>query len=212
MNKRTLWVLAFALGCASDRDGEDLGLGLGYFDTGPLQCEGEGARYVTRVAELRYGPGQDFGQSEMPNIVYGPPQGGGIGAGSLDVVSLGNGGVIGVAFANNGIVDGPGDDFVVYENPFESGQTLFAELGTVEVSMDGEIWTAFPCTATESPYDTCAGHTPVHPDGEGGDRFDLADIDRMEARYVRITDRVDLDGEDGVFDLDAVGILNPACP
>lgn len=78
--------------------------------------------------------------------------------------------------------------------------------------MDGDTWHAFPCTASEAPYDDCAGITPVLADGTGGDAFDLADIEVSEARYVRITDRADLQGFEGVFDLDAVGITNAACP
>ena len=45
----------------------------------------------------------------------------------------------------------------------------------------------------------------------GGDAFDLADVGLAEARYVRITDRGDLGGLAGVFDLDAVGIVNLEC-
>ena len=44
------------------------------------------------------------------------------------------------------------------------------------------------------------------------DAFDLADVGLVEARWVRITDRVDLQGMNGVFDLDAVGLVNAACP
>jgi hypothetical protein len=33
-----------------------------------------------------------------------------------------------------------------------------------------------------------------------------------EARYVRITDRVDLTGISGTFDLDAVSIVHAECP
>ncbi len=46
----------------------------------------------------------------------------------------------------------------------------------------------------------------------GGDAFDLADLGVTQARYVRITDRVDLTGTNGTFDLDAVAIVNADCP
>ncbi len=188
---------------------------------GPVACDGPGARFVTRVVELAYGPGQDHGRNAMPDVVFGPPLGGGTLQGSLDVVSLGNGGVITVAFDGNAIVDGPGPDFIVFENPFETAGGVFAELATVAVSDDGHSWHSFPCDATEAPYGTCAGHTPVlangdlgplEPESAGGDAFDLAALGLTQARYVRITDRADLDGLDGVFDLDAVGIVNAACP
>lgn len=184
----------------------------------PLVCEGAGPLFATHVLEVAYGPGQDHGRDAMPAIALGPPEGGGCCAGSLDVVSLGNGGAIVLGFAGNGIVDGPGSDFIVFENAFEFGSALFAELGTVEVSDDREIWHAFPCDAIDPPYGSCAGHHPVSLEGPGevesggGDPFDLAEIGLTAARFVRITDRVDLDGATGVFDLDAVGIVYPACP
>ncbi len=168
-----------------------------------------------------YGSGQAFGQGAMPDVVLGPPRGSGCCAGSLDVVSLGNGGEIVLAFAQNAIVDGPGPDFVVFENPFVANDSTFAELGTVSVSGDGQSWQSFPCSATEPPYGSCAGHGPVYLDGvegaftpqeAGGDWFDLADVGVTQARYVRIVDRADITGMAGVFDLDAVGIVNAACP
>ena len=54
----------------------------------------------------------------MPDIVLGPPVGGGALAGSLDVVSLGFSGEIVLCFEPNAIVDGPGADFIVFENAF----------------------------------------------------------------------------------------------
>jgi len=138
----------------------------------------------------------------------------------MDVVSLGNGGQIVVGFGAGRIVDGPGADLVVFENAFESGPNVFAELASVEVSADGEQWVGYLCDATEAPYDSCAGISPVYLDGDdgpfdvataGGDAFDLADVGLAEARYVRITDRGDLGGLAGVFDLDAVGIVNLEC-
>jgi hypothetical protein len=86
----------------------------------------------------------------MPRVVYGPPVGYGSSEGSTDVVSLGKGGEIVVSFAPNAIMDGPGVDFIVFENPFvEDGTTfLYAEPGEVSVSNDLETWSTFPCTQT----------------------------------------------------------------
>lgn len=169
-----------------------------------------------------FGAGESFGHAKLPDNVYGPPKGGGCCAGSLDVCSLGNGGTITVAF-DVAIVDGPGVDFLVFENAFDEGgdpMDPFAELATVEVSPDGISWTAFPCTATAYPYGSCAGWHPVFgnadtgvdpldPTTAGGDPFDLADIGVPFARFVRITDRADMPGS---FDLDAVGVVNAGCP
>jgi hypothetical protein len=143
-------------------------------------------------------------------------------------VSLGNGGWVVVGFEDNAIVDRPGPDFIVFENAFFVGgseDNVFAELATVAVSDDGEHWVEFPCSASEPPYGQCAGWhptlanaaenelDPLNPDEAGGDAFDLADVCLAQARFVRITDRPDLDaGLNGVFDLDAVSVVHAACP
>jgi len=197
------------------------GGGLGGAGGGAAPACGEpGAQFVSEVVSVSYGPGQSYGQGAMPGVVYGPPSGGGCCMGSLDVVSLGNGGSIVVGFGDTVIVDEPGVDFVVFENPFETGGGVYAELATVEVSEDGINWLGYPCDAVAPPYGSCAGHRPVYLDGDvgtidpisaGGDGFDLADVGLSTARYVRITDRADIEGIDGVFDLDAVGIVHPTC-
>ncbi|HYQ41500.1 MAG TPA: hypothetical protein VER11_06025 [Polyangiaceae bacterium] len=185
------------------------------------------SRFATQVESFTAGPGPDFGQADLPDVVLGAPKGAGAVNGSFDVVTLGNGGSITLSFAPSSIVDGPGPDFIVFENPFYvSGDSdaPFAELATVEVSEDGEHFEAFPCTATEAPYGDCAGWHPVYanrdtneidptdPEVAGGDAFDLGELGLTRARYVRITDRVDLTGLNGTFDLDAVSIVHAACP
>jgi hypothetical protein len=185
------------------------------------------SRFATSVESFTPGPGPTTGQADLPQIVLGPPKGGGTSSGSLDVATLGNGGTITLGFAPSVIVDSPGPDFIVFENPFDVGgdpTKPFAELATVEVSDDGQTFHAFPCTATTYPYGSCAGWHPVlaNPDKNsidptdpavaGGDAFDLADLGIAEARFVRITDRVDQTGTAGTFDLDAVSIAHAACP
>jgi hypothetical protein len=61
------------------------------------------------------------------------------------VVSLGDGGVAILTFASP-IIDGPGFDFAVFENGFNTGPPGFAflELGFVEVSSDGQRYVRFP--------------------------------------------------------------------
>ena len=172
------------------------------------------------VESFEPGPEAEFGHDAMPGVVLGPPvlTGGG---GSLDVASLGCGGSITLAFDPPGIVDGPGDDFVVYENPFSYGETTFAEPARVQVSADGQLWRAYPCVLTGAedwPPTGCAGITPSEADGDGfsgGDAFDLADLGLDRARYVRLVDvSVAYYGNDswctgapGGFDLDAVEAL-----
>jgi len=183
--------------------------------------------FATSVQSFIAGPGPTFGQSKLPEVVLGAPKGAGAVNGSFDVVTLGNGGSITLAFAPSSIVDRPGPDFIVFENAFYVNGDAgipYAELASVEVSDDGVHYQAFPCTASEPPYESCAGFHPVYanPDENeidatdplvaGGDAFDLADLALQRVRYVRITDRVDLTSANGTFDLDAVSIVNADCP
>ena len=173
--------------------------------------------FATEVVAAAFGPGQDFGRDRMPDVVLGPPDGGGCCKGSLDVLSLGHGGSITVRF-DRAIVDGEGADFVVFENPFQFGSDVYVEPATVEVSADGVEFVAFSCTGTVAPFGNCAGLRPVFHDGRegpvdpetaGGDPFDLAEVGLVEARFVRVTDRPDVVSPDGgSFDLDAVGIVH----
>jgi hypothetical protein len=211
-------------GWSGDAGGDPGASGLGGASEGPAPhpCSG----FVVSVESVTYGPGAGFGQDEMPGVVFGPPEGGGALKGSLDVVSLGNGGTIILGFGEQTIVDGEGPDFIVFENPFFAGgdeSAPFHELATVEVSADGEAWTAFPCTALEAPFGACAGWQPVYagsadpsidpsdPELAGGDAFDLAALGLAEARFVRITDRPDQTGFQGAFDLDAIALVHSVC-
>ncbi len=169
------------------------------------------------VESFEPGPEAAFGHDALPGIVLGPPMPLG-GGGSLDVASLGCGGSITLAFDPPGIVDGPGDDLIIYENPFVTGDSTFAEPARVLVSEDGEDWRPFACALTgvgDWPPQGCAGVTPVTLAGaavEGGDAFDLADVGLAHARYVRLVDvssafygdELWCSGTAGGFDLDAV--------
>ena len=101
-----------------------------------------------------------------------------------------------------GIVDGPGADFIVFENPFEAGQTTFSEPAEVSVSDDLQTWHTFPCEVDGTgtwPATGCAGVHPVladsmngidatNPQTAGGDAFDLADVGLSHAWFVRLVD------------------------
>jgi hypothetical protein len=93
--------------------------------------------YATEVVSFSPGPGAGFGHQHFPGIVLGPPKGYGVARGSMDVLSLGQGGSIVLGFTPRTIIDGPGPDFVVFENPFWVGgseDSVFAELGRIAVS------------------------------------------------------------------------------
>jgi hypothetical protein len=170
---------------------------------------------------VSYSPGDyaGFGQDGYPDVVYGPPESPGSGGGSLDVLSLGQEGSIIVAFRAIDVVDGPGVDLLVFENPLAT----YPETGVVGVSADGETWVEWPCDTTDAAggYPGCAGVALVYasstngvdatdPDAAGGDRFDLADIGVAQARYVRVRDSGanSYAGISGGFDLDAVAVVN----
>jgi hypothetical protein len=188
-------------------------------------------RFASGVVSFEPGECGGFGLPELPEIVLGPPVGGGTLLGGLDVVSLGRGGSIVLSFAPTEIVDGPGADFVVFENAFFAGgdpSQPFAELAEVSVSEDGQTWKTFPCTATEYPYGQCAGWRPVRsspgngispldPEVAGGDPFDLADVGLSRAKFVRIVDKgtqacspPPAGANNGGFDLDAVAVIHTA--
>lgn len=182
-------------------------------------------RFIERVVSFTRGENASFGHDRLPDIVKGPPKGAGACKGSLDVVSLGDGGEIVVELGMT-MTDGPGPDFIVFENAFIAGcqgdeSQVYAEPGEVSVSEDGETWHVFPCTATAYPYGQCAGWHAVHSNPEsdispfdidkaGGDLFDLADIGVTSARFVRIRDVGSKNGgpPSAGFDLDAIAVVN----
>lgn len=200
-------------------------------DGGVLRAD----RFATKVVSVTYGDCAGFGQSSMPDVVLGPPAGAGALAGSLDVVTLGTKGEIVLSVEPNEIVDGPGADFIVFENAFFAAgdpERPSAELGEVSVSDDGATWTTFPCSPGPGPvYGSCAGWRPVYsapgngispvdPAVSGGEAFDLADVGLPRARFVRVRDLATVTcpsdpasrPTNAGFDLDAIAIVNAKDP
>ncbi|MBA2663255.1 MAG: cell surface protein [Bradymonadaceae bacterium] len=182
--------------------------------------------YASEVVSFSPGEGAGYGQDRLPDVVLGPPSGKGVRAASLDVLSLGKGGEIILGFGERSIVDGPGPDFIVFENAFwprGEPQDVFAELGEVSVSEDGVAWTVFACetdAAQPGRWPGCAGWSPtlvyepyvllvLDTALTGGDVFDLSDVGLERARFVRIRD-LSFNGSapSAGFDLDAVGLIN----
>lgn len=188
--------------------------------------------FIDHVDSFEPAPEASFNHDLMPGIVLGPPGGSGEET-SADVVSLGCGGSIEVSFDDPFIVDSPGPDFIVFENPFATGDTTFAEPARVSVSVDGDTWHELPCAVdgTESwPPAGCAGVQPVlaGPDNDldptdpkeaGGDAFDLEAFGLDLARYVRLVDVTEqyygdttwCSGDKGGFDLDAIAVASAGC-
>lgn len=203
-------------------------------DSGKLivvNCNDIGATpFIDQVISTVVGDYGGANQNKLPDIVAGTPYGGGKYMGGVDTFSLGAKGSIIVAFNNCWIADGPGADFIVFENAFYVGGTTtpFSEPGIVGVSMDGVNFTDFPCDLSQNPlYPGCAGTHPVlstpnngidptDPTTAGGDAFDLSAIGVKTAKFVRIVDQglSPLTGANGTngFDLDAIAIVHGAKP
>lgn len=180
---------------------------------------GEGPdAFADELVSFTPGAGAGYGQDCLPDVVLGPPRAPGDGGGSLDVLSLGAGGEIVLAFDDPGIVDGEGPDLLVFENPF----TGWYEPASVAVSDDGVTWYEWPCDPTDADglYPGCAGVgvvysnpdngvDPTDPEAAGGDAFDLADLGISAARYVRVRDAglTEGSGTTSGFDLDGMAIV-----
>ncbi len=193
-----------------------------------------GGGFAQGVLSFSPTSGVSYGQEDFPSKILGPPQGSGLGKGSLDVVSLGCDGEIILEFLDPMIGDGPGPDFIVFENAFSpNGVGSFAEPAEVSVSVDGKNWRAFPCDpkSTSWPYAQCAGVRPVFsspengispydPSVSGGDVYDLRDLGVSVARFVRIRDRSRAlpdaarwcQAHNAGFDLDAISVIWPYRP
>lgn len=186
-----------------------------------------GAFYGTSVESFTPGDYAGYNQDKLPDIVLGPPKGQGTNSGSTDVLSLGSGGEIVLGFGEHGITDGPGADFVVFENCFwPSGDEskVFAELGEISVSEDGKRWHTFACDTVgdgKGHFPGCAGYSPtlaydpatlipLDPKQSGGNAFDLADLGILRAHFIKIHDLKTQSpgGVSGGFDLDAIGVIH----
>lgn len=118
--------------------------------------------HATQVVAYAPGPGNE-GYPD-PGLALGGPRGGGPYNGSDHVVTLGLRGSLTLGFADADgrgriITDGPGADFIVFENPMVDRRSglVFGELVRVQVSSDGVHFAEFP---------TWCGETyPIPPTG-----------------------------------------------
>ena len=190
---------------------------------------------IASVEQLALGDSGGEGKDRLPGVIQGGPSGGGAGSGSADeVLSLGKGGAIVVGFGDYEIVDGPGPDFIVFENPFlVSPYSPYAEPAIVGVSgsdTSAQSFSDFPCDLSQAqgdpaqkkwPYPHCAGVHPVLAGGQscispvdptlaGGDAFDLATVGLSRARYVRVRDAglSTMGTTTAGFDLDAIVLIH----
>lgn len=145
------------------------------------------------------------------------------------ILSLGHFGVVVVKILNGYLVDSPGPDFTVTENPFYDKRrpgTYYIERGVAGVAEEWGSFREFECSlepVTEvdqegnvrRTYPGCAGNYPMII---GGDQFDLVNLgDKMpkKIRYIMVrdmglSDRSAYDNKEG-FDLDSLLILGKIC-
>ncbi len=218
-----------------DSGASDSGADSGALDSGPAPDGGAKLVGIAKLEKVTYGPGAGFGKAALPGVIQDGPQGGGSTGGSQDVLSLGEKGEAVLSFGPYDVVDGPGVDFIVFENamlvaPYQP----FAEPGIVGLSSKGitsSDFKEFSCDLTRTtgdaakkqwPYPGCAGVRPVlanvkqntipptSPALAGGDQFDLAALKIKQARYVRIRDAgvSKMGSTSRGFDLDAVVLIN----
>lgn len=172
-------------------------------------CAAEAIETATEVVEAPGATGEGFLDSRR--AVNGV-RGGGQRMQSLDVFSIRPGRVLVLGWHGRRVVDGPGPDLFVYENAFDYGEhgARFMDPTVVEVSADGETWTAFDhdyVSDDETAYlprpEAWVGFAGVQPvlrhvedrpldpfdPDAGGDAFDLADlpVEHREVRYVRLS-------------------------
>ncbi len=187
-----------------------------------------GAGFLQKVLSFSPKGGATYGQEGFPKMIQGPPRGLGRSKGSLHVVSLGCGGSIILEFSSPLIANGPGVDFIIFENAFSyGGKETFSEPAKISVSIDGKKWYSYPChpEKTQWPFPQCAGVREVysHPDNSidpynpnkaGGDVFDLEDVGLPFARFIKIEDlshkhpdaKLWCGQYNAGFDLDAVAV------
>ncbi len=181
-------------------------------------CFAGAQAFPDSVKDFSPGVNYGFGQAYFPANVLGPPHGTSNpetpNFSPTDLLSLGTGGSITLEFSSNRIIDNPGPDFTIFENPVQpSGhpEQTFADTAIVAVSDDGTIWHTFPFDMVSSAPKQIAlksnyigfagvqpslssptnGISPFDPAVSGGDQYDLADIGLLHARFIRITDSGD---------------------
>lgn len=175
-----------------------------------------------RVAEFIPGDFAGFGNAAFPHNVLSGPDGGSNppfepSDDPANILSLGEGGTITLEWSGDAILDGPGPDFIVFENVLETIGTgvPFVDAGIVAVGETTGTMVEFPFRFEPPPgWDSGApyaidlfaanyvglagtratlatptnGIDPSDPALAGGNAFDLADLGLAYVRFVRIAD------------------------
>ncbi|MBI4817847.1 MAG: hypothetical protein HY791_16420 [Deltaproteobacteria bacterium] len=167
--------------------------------------------FATQVLGFAPGAGAGFGSERMPDVVLGPPKGGGELAGSFDVVSLGAAGRIELGFDRVVGVDGRGADLAVFENPFSiaGSERAFKEPGAIEVR-SAEEWRRVETQAGLVPVLAGSSDSSIDPrdPNAGGDRAELGSNRTFDAVAIVDGSTIASDARSAGFDLDAVMLLH----
>jgi hypothetical protein len=134
--------------------------------------------WASSVVAVTRGP-QDRNVIGSPPASFGNPED--VLGPSGTPCSLGDGGSVTLGF-DVPIVDGPGADFVVFENAFEFGGLVFMEIGFVEVSSNGVDFARLPAIGRQATpmgaFDGAPAANFYNLGGNfvGGTGFDLRDL------------------------------------
>ncbi len=176
---------------------------------------------VVAWAPVAANPAALFGAAFLPGVVLGPPGDSVPFQGSLSVAALGAGGSAVLGWDDIVIEDLPGDDLIVFENPFfrlplptsaMDEYRLFVEPARIAISADGQAWIEFPHDA-----DALAAASGV-PDVDAALWAQLAGLAGRTPSFTgawnlpNVDDEFDVDGQGGVsgaggdaFDLQEAG-------
>ncbi len=151
---------------------------------------------------------QNISVEGSPMVTYGSDSAA-IGACSmsdnLSVVSLGDGGMATVTFAEP-IVNGEGPDFAVFENSFND---FFLELAFVEVSSDGERFVRFPATSlTQTEVQVEDNVDPTYINNLAG-KFRMGYGTPFDLNELRDSAGLDINAITHVRVIDVVGSIDP---
>lgn len=183
--------------------------------------------FPAAVTSVSFGEMGGRGSDYLPASVLGRPDTTGrrdvAATDPKQVLSIGLGGEIVLDFGSRLVLDRPGPDLVIFENPFVytlgGNERIYAEPAEVSVSRDGVEWVSFPFDSVTLAG--AAGVTPVNGDADpfdpelsGGDLFDFSLIGVDSIRYLRLIDVTPIVRDDrdhplwditlNGFDLDAV--------
>ena len=166
--------------------------------------------WASSVQSITRGP-QNISSFGSPLVTFGDPTEalGPAEGNSFNVVSLGDGGQITLAFPH-GIRNGAGADFAVFENGITDN---FLELGFVEVSSDGLHFFRFPSVSLTSTATQVGTFGSIDPT----DIYDLAgkyrqgfgtpfDLEELKG----VSPFLDVNNVQRVRVVDVVGSINPA--